>query len=161
MRTYSRLQAPTPGCRHLLQLSDLPTTTVVLAYTSHISHRPTATIWLWKDARSSIAACGPPLTYALKTVEPVDGRSTTKVEKPWMYTSTTAPPLVDLMFVMKSRERNQEMLEQVCSYFKGCHLFPLSNFYCFSSSPQPEFPLNNPKRSNHQIQHNNQSCGID
>ena len=104
MRTYSRLQAPTPGCRHLLQLSDLPTTTVVLAYTSHISHRPTATIWLWKDARSSIAACGPPLTYALKTVEPVDGRSTTKVEKPWMYTSTTAPPLVDLMFVMKSRE---------------------------------------------------------
>jgi hypothetical protein len=104
VRTYSRLQAPTPGCRHLLQLSDLPTTTVVLAYTSHISHRPTATIWLWKDARSSIAACGPPLTYALKTVEPVDGRSTTKVEKPWMYTSTTAPPLVDLMFVMKSRE---------------------------------------------------------
>ena len=104
MRTYSRLQAPTPGCRHLLQLSDLPTTTVVLAYTSHISHRPTATIWLWKDARSSIAACGPPLTYALKTVEPVDGRSTTKVEKPWTYTSTIAPPLVDLMFVMKSRE---------------------------------------------------------
>jgi hypothetical protein len=33
-----------------------------------------------------------------------------------------------LSIVMKSRERNQEMLEQVCSYFKGCHLFPLSNF---------------------------------
>ena len=29
------------------------------------------------------------------------------------------------------------------------------------NSPKPEFPLNNPKRSNHQIQHNNQSCGID
>lgn len=30
-----------------------------------------------------------------------------------------------MSIVMKSREKNQELLEQVCSYFKECYVFPL------------------------------------
>lgn len=37
----------------------------------------------------------------------------------------TDDPVISI--VMKSRKANKDMLEEVCSYFKRCHVFPLSN----------------------------------